>query len=176
MKKLFFITKWSRLEFKKTLVQFSIAKWPPNHSKTGRFVRFSNAKKRWLPKQDGRPFENRTQIVSEKWPFENQTVQFSDVDCFQMINVSTFWQTQKDWTQRVESYYLVTSSTPSTGGGSSSNFWTIRHRIIRETFSTIFMFGTISPVVQLSSFALESVTIMQRSSWGFVAAGRGRFA
>ncbi len=33
MKKI--ITKWSRLEVKKTLVRFLNAKWPPKHSKTG---------------------------------------------------------------------------------------------------------------------------------------------
>ncbi len=44
MKKIFLIAKRSRLEVKKTSVQFLNAKWPPNHSKTGGFVRFSNAK------------------------------------------------------------------------------------------------------------------------------------
>jgi hypothetical protein len=36
---------------------------------------------KWLPKQDGRAFENQTKKVSEKSPFKIQTVRISDVDC-----------------------------------------------------------------------------------------------
>jgi hypothetical protein len=32
-------------------------------------------------KMAAKAFENRTQNVSGKWPFENRTVQISDVDC-----------------------------------------------------------------------------------------------
>jgi hypothetical protein len=38
------------------------------------------AKTRW------RPFKNRTQKESGKWPFENRTVWISDVDCIQFTN------------------------------------------------------------------------------------------
>jgi hypothetical protein len=36
-------------------------------------------------KMAAKPFKNRTQKVSEKWPFENRTVQFSDGDFILVI-------------------------------------------------------------------------------------------
>jgi hypothetical protein len=42
---------------------------------------------KWRPKQDGRPFESRTQKLSERWPFESRTVRLTVGYCIHFYSI-----------------------------------------------------------------------------------------